>query len=82
MSREPKRLGALGTVITVLLILGIIAATGFVVWLCIDMANQDPAHLQSTEQSVQLPTEYSEPTVEVTTEPTVPDILDSLWPWD
>ena len=72
MSREPKRLGALGTVITELLILGIIAATGFVVWLCNDMANQDPAHLQSTEQSVQLPVETAEPTVEVTTEPTVP----------
>ena len=34
MSREPKRLGALGTVIMVLVILGIIAATGFVAWLC------------------------------------------------
>ena len=33
MSREPKRLGALGTVITVLMILGILAATGFLVWL-------------------------------------------------
>ena len=48
------------TIGAVLLILGIVAATGFVVWLCIDMANQVPEHLQSTEQSVQLPVETAE----------------------
>ena len=72
MSREPKRLGAFGTVIMVLVILGLIAATGFVVWLCIDMTNQNPADPQSTEQSVALPTESQEPTVEMPTETTVP----------
>ena len=72
MSREPKRLGALGTVIMVLVILGIIAATGFVAWLCIDMVNQVPENSQSTDQAVQLPTETAEPTVEMPTETTVP----------
>ena len=64
MSREPKRLGALGTVIVVLLMLGIIAATGFLVWLCIDMVNMVPETVQSTEQSVALPkeTQAQEPT--------------------
>ena len=74
MSREPKRLGALGTVIVVLLMLGIIAATGFLVWLCIDMVNMVPETVQSTEQSVALPkeTQAQEPTLEVPTETTVP----------
>ena len=72
MSREPKRLGALGTVITVLMILGILAATGFLVWLCIDMVNLAPEHVQSTEQSVALPTENQKPTEEMPTETTVP----------
>ncbi len=72
MSREPKRLGALGTVITVLLILGIIAATGFVAWLCIDMVNQTPENSVSTDQAVELPTEAADPTEEMPTETTVP----------
>lgn len=72
MSREPKRLGVLGTVITVLVILAIIAATGFVAWLCIDMANQVPENLQSTDQSVVLPTEAADPTEEMPEETTVP----------
>ena len=52
MSREPKRLGGLGTVIMVLVILGLIAATGFLVWLCIDMVNLAPENSVSTEQPV------------------------------
>ena len=72
MSREPKRLGALGTVIMVLVILGIIAATGFVVWQCIDMVNQVPENSQSTDQSVVLPTEAVDPTEEMPEETTVP----------
>ena len=62
MSREPKRLGALGTTIVVLIILGIIAATGFVVWLCVDMVNREPEHMQSTEQSVTMPIATEVPT--------------------
>ena len=72
MSREPKRLGGIGTVITVLLILGLIAATGFLVWLCIDMVNLTPENSQSTQQSVALPTDASEATEEAPTETTVP----------
>ena len=72
MSREPKRLGALGTVIMVLVILGIIAATGFVAWLCIDMVNLKPETVPSTEQSVVMPTESQAPTTEMPTETTVP----------
>lgn len=74
MSREPKRLGALGTVIMVLVILGIIAATGFVVWLCIDMVNLKPENAQSTEQSVVLPSETQETTEQVPTETTLPPV--------
>ena len=72
MSREPKRLGALGTVIMVLVILGIIVATGFVAWLCIDMVNLKPETVPSTEQSVVMPTESQAPTTEMPTETTVP----------
>ena len=72
MSREPKRLGGIGTVIVVLLILGLIAATGFLVWLCIDMVNLAPENGQTTEQSVALPTEVVDPTEEMPTETTVP----------
>ena len=62
MSREPKRLGALGTVIMVLVILGIIAATGLVVWKYIDLVNMNPENAPSTEQSVVMPTETQAPT--------------------
>ena len=72
MSREPKRLGALGTVIMALVILGLIAATGFLVWLCIDMVNLAPENTQSTDQSVVMPTESQTPTTEMPTETTVP----------
>ena len=72
MSREPKRLGVVGTIITVLMILGLIAATGFLVWKCIDMVNLVPENVQSTDQSVALPTETQKPTEEMPTETTVP----------
>ena len=71
MSREPKRLGALGTVIMVLLILGLIAATGFLVWLCIDMVNLKPDNAPSMEATVALPTESADST-EAPVETTVP----------
>ena len=72
MSREPKRLGALGTVIMVLVILAIIAATGFVIWQCVDLVNQAPENSVSTDQAVELPTEAADPTEEMPTETTVP----------
>ena len=72
MSREPKRLGTLGTVIVVLLFLGLIAAAGFLAWLCYDMVNLVPENIQSTDQSVALPIETAEATEEAPTETTVP----------
>jgi len=77
MSREPKRLGTLGTIIMVLLILGIIAATGFVVWLCIDMVNKEPEKAQSSSQSVALPGNTEAPIIEMppeTTQATEPPV--------
>ena len=72
MSREPKRLGALGTVIMVLVILGLVAASGYVAWLCYDMVNLKPDNTASTE-SVELPGEdVTAPTNEMPTETTVP----------
>jgi len=56
----------------VLVILGIIAATGFVVWLCIDMVNKVPENAPSTEQSVALPTEEEVPTTQAPAETTAP----------
>ena len=72
MSREPKRLGALGTVITVLILLGLIAAIGLLVWLCVDMVNLKPENAPSTDQAVVMPTDSQEPTPEMPTETTVP----------
>ena len=75
MSREPKRLGALGTIIALLVILGIIAATGFVVWLCVDMVNKTPDNTLSTDQSVELPLETGDtPVTEMPTETTEPPV--------
>ncbi len=71
MSREPKRLGGLATFVMTLLILAIIAATGYVVWLCVDMVNQDNAPTVPQQPSIVLPTE--DPAVtEAPTETTVP----------
>lgn len=64
MSREPKRVGTLATVIVVLLILALIAGSGFMIWLCIDLANQDAPQTQPDSTVAQLPT------VEMTTAPT------------
>ena len=70
MSREPKRVGTLGTVITVLLILALIAATGFVLYLCVDMVNAEPEVTIQTE-IIEMPTEApTEAPVETTVPPT------------
>ena len=72
MSRNPRRLGGMATFLITLLILALIGATGFVIWLCIDMVNREPDQTLSTEQSVDLPTETAIPTettVPPTTEP-------------
>ena len=75
MSRNPRRLGALGTVIATVLILALIAATGYVVWLCVDMVNLESSQTAPTDAVIELPTEdFTEPeptetTVPPTTEP-------------
>jgi len=72
MSREPKRLGGLATFIVTLMILGIVAATGFMVWLCIDMVNREPEQSLSSE-TVELPGEIQQPQeTQAPTEITVP----------
>lgn len=77
MAREPKRLGTGATIVITLLILALIAATCFVVWLCIDLVNQDTGVTLATEPSVALPTSATEATEEETvpptTEPPVPE---------
>ena len=69
MSREPRRIGTLGTVISTLLILALIAASGFVVYLCVDMADAEPETMQQTDV-IEMPTEA--PTEAPTTEATEP----------
>ena len=69
MSREPKRLGTLGTVISVLLILALIAATGFVIYLCVNMVNAEP-EINHQMEAIEMPTEA--PTEAAPAETTVP----------
>ena len=75
MSHNPKRVGGFTAALVTVLILALIAATGVVIWLCIDMVNQEPGQTVSTEQTVALPTSATtepaptETTVPPTTEP-------------
>ena len=76
MAREPKRLGTGATVVISLIILALIAATGFVVWLCIDLVNQEPELPTTQEPAVTMPvatTEATEETEPPTTAPPVPE---------
>lgn len=70
MARNPKHLSGLTTALVTLLILALIAATGFVIYLCIDLVNQE-APTVPTGESVVLPTEGTTAT-EAPTETTVP----------
>ena len=54
MAREPRRIGTGATIIVVMIILALIAATGYVVWLSVDLVNQK-ADLP-TEPALILPT--------------------------
>ena len=67
MSKSPKRGHTLITVILILLILAMIAATAFIVWLCVDLTNQKPV-TESQSVSIVLP-EQTEPAVPETTIP-------------
>ena len=73
MARNPKRLGAGATAIVTLVILALIAATGYLVWLCIDLVNVDSVPTQP-DASIVLPssTEAAETPEMPTEEETVP----------
>ena len=66
MAREPRRLGIGATLIVTVIILALIAATGYVVWLSIDLANQDADQPTLQEPAVTLPTSETEATEEDT----------------
>ena len=69
MSREPKRLGFLGTFLSILLILAIIGATAYIGWLCVEMTTRGPEQTLP-QTSIQLPTEEATlPTQPAETEP-------------
>ena len=68
MSHDPRRLGGFGTAIVTLLILALIAASGFVIYLCVDLVNNPPEQTLPAE-TIEMPTEA--PT-EAPTETTVP----------
>lgn len=70
MAREPKRLGIGATIIITLIILALIAATGYVFWMCYDLVNQEPELPAATEPVLQLPTSATEATEEETEPPT------------
>ena len=70
MSREPRRIGGFATFVITLVILAMVAASGYMIWLCIDLANQEPQQ-ELPSSSVQLPTDAAEEP-QATTEATVP----------
>ncbi len=79
MSRNPKRLGGAATAVVTLLILALVAASGFMLYLCVDMVNS-PVETVASEPSVALPAEVTqattaptETTVPPTTEPPEPE---------
>lgn len=56
MSKKPQRSHTTAIVILTLLILVMIAATAFVIWLCVDMVNQATVQTVPEDTSVVLPT--------------------------
>ena len=79
MSCNHKSSGVLATVLLTILIVLLIAATAFVIWLCIDMVNTPSQQIQHTQpqSTIDLPTEAPtqppETTVPPTTEPPEPE---------
>lgn len=70
MSKKPQRSHTTAIVILTLLILVMIAATAFVIWLCVDMVNQSTVQTVPENTSVVLPT--AEETAAPTTAQTLP----------
>lgn len=68
MSRNPKRGHSAVIVLLIVLILLMIAATGLVIWLCIDLVNGEPASTVTASSAIVLPSE-TEPEQTTQTEP-------------
>ena len=68
MSRNQKSGGGLAKALLIVLILLLIAATAFLIWLCIDMVNTQPQQIQTPQVTIELPTEVTTQPLE-TTEP-------------
>lgn len=66
MSRNPKRGHSAVIVLLTILILLMIAATGLVIWLCVDLVNGEPAPTVTASSAIALP---SETETEQATEP-------------
>lgn len=75
MSRNPKRGNTAVIVLLIILILVMIAATGLVIWLCIDLVNTQPENTVPSGSPIVLPTEtmpkqtQTEPAPPETTQP-------------
>lgn len=69
MSRKPKRSNSGLTVVLILLILVMIAATALLIWLSFDLVNKDPAPSISQNPSVTVPSSTRPTETEPTTEP-------------
>ena len=70
MSRNQKSGGGLAKVLLIVLILLLIAATAFLIWLCIDMVNTQPQQIQTPQVTIELPTEVTTQPLETTEPPT------------
>ena len=72
MSKKPYRSYTGLKVVLILLILIMIAATAFVVWLCFDLTNKNPQPSVSEKPGIQLPVETQATVPPATTEATLP----------
>ena len=70
MSRNQKSGGGLAKALLIVLILLLIAATAFLIWLCIDMVNTQPQQIQTPQVTIELPTEVTTQPPETTEPPT------------
>ena len=70
MSRNPKHVSTLTTVLVTLLIVLMIAATGLIIWLCISMVQPEQPQVNTHTQNIELLTPSTAATTEPTQEPT------------
>ena len=72
MSKKPYRSYTGLKVVLILLILAMIAATAFVIWLCFDLTGKAPQPSVSEKPGIQLPVPTQEAVPVPTTEATLP----------